>query len=281
MYKIENPVHVVHEPNWKEFDKQFCLGIRSVQQLQSGNMKYTYVINSDNGMYIAQKYKFGDYLLKKLPFIVAFTAELNNLSDYLMYPEYICTNSGAWLVDGFSLQRFIANDDVQGDLIMVAKECAKALRRFHDECESLGNFEHQDLLAIRNLRVSEKWFTKAELYRVGIIHGEFRLRNLLFEKGHPKAVIDFDSVCYGLRCIDIAYLMLDFVERDTKHLEDIVKGIHRAYDDSIPIEAGFSSLGLLVDDYIKKCSSGYLTNNRALSVAQYKELLQRIIVRCN
>lgn len=281
MYKIENLVHVVHEPNWQEFGKQFCLGIRSVQQLQSGNMKYTYAINSDNGMYIAQKYKFGDYLLKKLPFIVAFTAELNNHSDYLMYPEYICTNNGAWLVDGFSLQRFIANDDVQGDLIMVAKECAKALRQFHDECDSLGNFEHQDLLTIRNLKVSEEWFTKAEFYRAGIIHGEFRLRNILFEKGHSKAVIDFDSVCYGLRYVDIAYLMLDFVERDMKHLEELVKEIHRAYDDSIPIEAGFSSLGLLVDDYIKKCSNGYLTNNRALSIAQYKELLQRIIVRCN
>lgn len=271
---------MVHEPNWQEFGKQFCLEIYSVQQLQSGNMKYTYVLNSDNGMYVAQKYKFGDYLLKKFPFVVALTAELNNYSDCLMYPKYICTNDGAWLVEGFSLQRFIANDDVSGDII-IAKECAKALRQFHNECDSLGNFEHRDLLAIRSIKVSEKRFKKAELYRVGIIHGEFRLRNLLFEKGHPKAVIDFDSVCYGLRYIDIAYLMLDFVERDMKHLEELVKEIHRAYDDSIPIEAGFSALGLLVDDYIKKCNSGYLTNNRTLSITQYKELLQRIIMRCN
>lgn len=274
-----------YELDWREFGKRFCFEVCSVRQIHSGNMKYTYVINTSNGIYVAQKCKYGDYLSSKIPLIANLTTELNRHSNGLMYPEFICTDDGVWSVNGFSLQRFIPNDcfpkgKFSNSIVTTAQKCAKALRKFHEACNFAGRLPYQDLPRRLNLQVIEKRFKKAELYGAGIIHGEFRIRNLLFDECSPKAVIDMDSICYGARHIDIAYLMLDFVELDVENLDELVEEICRAYDACIPREAGFAALGLLISDYIEKCERGYLTNNRTLKIADYKELLHRIIARC-
>lgn len=71
--------------------------------------------------------------------------------------------------------------------------------------------------------------------------------------------------------------MLDFIDRDVFNFDHYVQVIHNEYSNHLPIQAGYSAVALLLSDYIDKCSSGYLQNNRVLSIKQYKGLLTKYL----
>lgn len=243
-------------------------------------MKRSYRIVSKQGVYVAQQYKYGDYIIEKFDLIRTVSNALNTINDEIIYPQYISTANGEWFVNGYNLQRYINNDDPMVD-DESAQICAKSLRRFHESCDLIKERIDPSLLPIRQPSEIDPIYSLALQYGIGIIHGEFRLRNLLFQDNKPIAIIDLDSICFAPRYIDVGYLMLDFIERDASNFDHYVYVIHSTYSECLPIQAGYAAVALLLSDYVHKCNSGYLQNNRILSIKQYNELLKIISTRCN
>ncbi len=161
-----------------------------------------------------------------------------------------------------------------------AKMCARTLKHFHESCDSISKiFDIRKLSVKQNHEIKPK-YNLALLYGSGIVHGEFRLRNLLFHNNEVVAIIDLDSICISQRYLDVGYLMLDFIERDVKNYCYYISVIHKSYSSELPIQAGYAAVALILYDYIDKCNSGFLQNNRVLSIEQYSELLRKINLRC-
>lgn len=270
---------LVTEANWIDFCKEFDTQFVSAHPIQSGNMKESYRIVTSKGVYLAQRYKYGNFFNDKFEVIREIANILNSISDGIAYPKFICSNKKQWFVGGFNFQKYIINDDPIINYTS-AKMCAQTLKRFHESCNSISEIFDIKKLPIKQNQEIKSIYNSALLYGTGIVHGEFRLRNLLFHNNSPVAIIDLDSICYAQRYIDVGYLMLDFIERDISNYNYYISAIHKAYSFEIPIQAGYAAIALILDDYIDKCNSGYLQNNRVLSIEQYSELLRKIILRC-
>lgn len=280
MHTQRDSATLIREINWFDFCKQFGIPFTSAHLIQSGNMKTSYRIVSGQCKYVAQQYKYGDYIIGKFNLIRTVSNALNAACDGMLYPQFVSTKSGEWFVHGYNLQRYIDNKEPKVN-DESAQKCALTLKRFHESCDLIKEQIDLNLLPIRKSFEIEPIFNLAAQYGAGIIHGEFRLRNLLFRVNKPIAIIDLDSICLAHRYIDIAYLMLDFIERDTSNFDYYIHVIHSTYSENISIQAGYAAVALLLSDYINKCNSGYLQNNRVLSIKQYSELLKKILMRCN
>lgn len=243
-------------------------------------MKRSYRIVSRRGEYVAQQYKYGEYIIDKFDLIRTASNALNATNDGMIYPQYFSTVNGEWFVHGYNLQRYILNDAPMFD-DKSAQICAESLKCFHKSCDLIKERIDHNLLSVREPSKIDPISSLALQYGAGIIHGEFRLRNLLFQNNKPIAIIDLDSICLASRYIDIGYLMLDFIERDPSNFDHYINVIHSTYSENLPIKAGYAAVALLLCDYIHKCNSGYLQNNRILSIKQYNELLKIIFTRCN
>ena len=280
MYTQRDSANLNSEIDWLDFCKQFGIQFTSVVPLQSGNMKKSYRIVSKQGEYVAQQYKYGSYLINKFDLIRTVSDALNATNGGMIYPQYIPTTSGEWFVHGYNLQKYINNkiplvDDARAQI------CAKSLKSFHESCDLIKDCIDQKLLSVRQPSEIDPIYSLALEYGIGIIHGEFRLRNLLFQNNKPIAIIDLDSICLASRYIDIGYLMLDFIERDISNFDRYIEIIHSVYSENLPIQAGYAAVALTLSDYIHKCNSGYLHNNRILPIKQYNILLETIYRMCN
>lgn len=279
MYFERDSTGLVTEASWIDFCKEFNIQFVSAQPIQSGNMKESYRIATSKEVYLAQRYKYGDFLNDKFDVIREIANALNSISDDIAYPQYICSNKKEWFVGGFNFQKYIMNEDPIINCSS-AKMCARTLKHFHESCDSISKiFDIKKLSVKQNHEIKSK-YNLALLYGSGIVHGEFRLRNLLFYNNEAVAIIDLDSICISQRYLDVGYLMLDFIERDVKNYSYYISVIHKSYSSELPIQAGYAAVALILNDYIDKCNSGYLQNNRVLSIEQYSELLRKINLRC-
>ncbi len=279
MHPQRNTDSLTKELNWDDFCRKFNLSFISAHSIQSGNMKRSYLIVTEQGEFVAQQYKYGDFLTEKFDLIRTVSDALNDANDGIGYPKYVSTTNGKWFVSGYNLQRYIDNKApiVNDKCVQI---CAQTLKCFHESCNLIEERIEENMLPMRNLSMAEPTYKSALQYGTGIIHGEFRLRNILFRDSSSIAIIDLDSICLAPRYIDIGYLMLDFIEMDVSNFDHYVQVIHGAYSKNLPIQAGYSAVALLLSDYIDKCSSGYILNNRVLSIKQYKELLKKLSSRC-
>lgn len=257
--------------------EDFGLRPVSVRAAEGGCMKETYIVEAAEGEFVAQRYRYGDYIREKFGFIRALAQFLNEGKSGLLYPDYICTPGGDWFSRGFCMQRLIPGSGLPEYTPAAAENAAAALRTFHRQCDRFrgGAVPVRHFAARKNA-----YYERAALYGCGIVHGEYRVRNILFDCNVPTGIIDFDSVCRGERFWDIAYLMLDFLENAPGEGFSAVERIHRAYRADCPAEAAYAALAVLVEDYVGKCRAGYLKHNRKLRFAEYEILLKELKGKC-
>lgn len=202
MHTQRDSASLSKEINWFDFCKQFDIPFTSAHLIQSGNMKRSYRIVSRQGEYVAQQYKYGDYIIDKFDLSRTASNALNATNDGMIYPQYISTTNGEWFVHGYNLQRYINNEGIMDDG-KSAQICAKSLKCFHESCDLIKECIDQNLLPVRQPSKIDPIYSIALQYGIGIVHGEFRLRNLLFRDNRPIAIIDLDSMCLAPRYIDI------------------------------------------------------------------------------
>ncbi len=84
------------------------------------------------------------------------------------------------------------------------------------------------------VEVSEAWSLERQDKRFGIVHGDYRLDNLLFAPdgfdGAPVTAIDWQTLSLGLPARDLAYLLGTglTIDRRRAHERSIVEAYHRA-----------------------------------------------------
>ena len=256
-----------------DLSESFGIDILFYKKILNGNMKDTYIINTKNKKYIAQRYKYGDFYLKKFNFINIHLKQLEDSKTKIAYPKFLTTIDGQYFVHGYTLQKFLQGESSLCYTLEKAFSAALALRTFHsftfDIKEKMTVWKRED-----PINVDKQIITTAKNYGYGVIHGEFRLRNMLFNGNNVSAILDFDSICYSNRYHDIAYLIADFIENNFSSKDLYIKTIHQAYSSGeINIASAYAALLIHYIDYVKKCETGFLKNNKPLSISEIKRLI--------
>lgn len=253
--------------------ESFGLDILSCEKINNGNMKDTYLIASKTDKYVAQRFKYGDFYCKKFNFINTHLRQLEKYKTEIEYPKFLTTSDEQYFVHEFTLQKVLPGEVSVSFTLEKAYHAALALREFHSFAFNID--EEKTIWERRDpTDYDGQILAAAKEYGYGVIHGEFRLRNMLFAGDKPSAILDFDSLCYASRYHDIAYLTADFIEHNSNNKEAFIENIHQAYSNGeCDITSAYASLLIHYLDYIKKCETGFMKNNKPLSLSEIKELI--------